>query len=98
MNMERLTDTTANKCCYDTWDLCGLDSVCKRDCWKPTPCKIPKIVDRLTQYEDTGFSPSDIADMKRRLLEATAERDALQKSVARIMRPVEVIQPRGITE
>jgi hypothetical protein len=50
--MDRLTDTTANKCCYDTWDLCGLDSVCKRDCWKPEPCKIPKIVNRLTEYED----------------------------------------------
>ena len=36
--------------------------------------------------------------LKQKLLEVTAERDALQKSVARIMRPVEVIQPRGITE
>lgn len=60
--MERLTDTTANKCFYDTWDLCGLDYVCKRDCWKPTPCKIPAIVDKLTQYEDTNLTPSDIAD------------------------------------
>ena len=62
--MDRLTDTEANKCCYDTWDLCGLDNVCKRDCWKPTPCKIPRIVNKLTEYEDTGLQPSEIEKLK----------------------------------
>ena len=41
---------------------------------------------------------AEIARLKQQLLEVTAERDALQKSVARIMRPIETIQPRGITE
>lgn len=50
--MERITNKDTNKVCYDTWELCGLDSVCKRDCWKPTPCKIPKIVRRLAELED----------------------------------------------
>lgn len=50
--MERLTDKDTNKVCFDTWELCGLDSVCKRDCHKPTPCKIPKIVRRLAELED----------------------------------------------
>ena len=52
MEYKRLTDKDTNKICFDTWELCGLDSVCKRDCWKPTPCKIPKIVTRLAKLED----------------------------------------------
>lgn len=50
--MERLTDKDTNKVCFDTWELCGLDAVCKRDCHKPTPCKIPKIIRRLAELED----------------------------------------------
>lgn len=50
--MKRLTDKDTNKACFDTWELCGLDSVCKRDCYKPTPCKIPKIICRLAELED----------------------------------------------
>lgn len=50
--MERLTDKDTNKVGFDAWELCGLDSVCKRDCWKPAPCKIPKIVRRLAELED----------------------------------------------
>ncbi len=36
----RLTNRDTNKVCFDTWELCGLDDVCKRDCREPTPCKI----------------------------------------------------------
>ncbi|MEG1391241.1 MAG: hypothetical protein RSD07_12835 [Angelakisella sp.] len=61
--MERLTDKDLTKACNDTWDYCGLDSVCKRDCWKPTPCKIPKMVHKLAEYEDTGYTPEQIADI-----------------------------------
>ena len=50
--MERLTNKDLTKACNDPWDYCGLDSVCKRDCHKPTPCKIPKIVHRLAEIED----------------------------------------------
>lgn len=50
--MDRLTDKDTNKVCFDTWELCGLDYVCKRDCHKPTPCKIPKIIRRLADLED----------------------------------------------
>lgn len=39
--MERLTSEDIGKASFDTWELCGLDHECKRDCWKPTPCKIP---------------------------------------------------------
>lgn len=47
---------------YDTWEICGLDSVCKRDCWKPEPCKIPKMLYRLAEYESAGLSPAEITD------------------------------------
>ena len=50
--MERLTHKNLTKACNDPWDYCGLDSVCKRDCHKPTPCKLPKIVHRLAEIED----------------------------------------------
>ena len=53
----------------------------------------------MTDIEaDLIIAQAEIARLKQQLLEVTAERDALQKSVARIMRPVEIIQPRGITE
>ena len=58
--MERLTSTNLRKACNDPWDYCGLDNVCKRDCFEPTSCKIPKIVDRLAAYEDTGLEPEDL--------------------------------------
>lgn len=58
--MERLTNKDIGKVCFDTWELCGLDNVCKRDCWKPTPCKIPDIVYGLAAYEETGLTPDDI--------------------------------------
>lgn len=45
--MERLTPKM--NCCYDAWELCGLDSVCTRDC---KGCKIPRIVIKLSQMED----------------------------------------------
>lgn len=49
---KRLTDRDITKVCFDTWELCGLDDVCKRDCRKPEPCKIPQIILRLAKLED----------------------------------------------
>ena len=60
--MERLTTKDIGKVCFDTWELCGLDNVCKRDCRKPTPCKIPNIVYALAAYEDTKLTPAEITD------------------------------------
>jgi len=62
--MERLTSKDTNKVCFDTWELCGLDNVCKRDCWKPTPCKIPNIVYGLAAYEDTELTPEEIINYR----------------------------------
>lgn len=50
--MERLTDKDINKVGFDAWELCGLGYECKRDCQKPVPCKIPKIICRLAELED----------------------------------------------
>ena len=61
--MDRLTDKNTTKRSNDTWDLCGLDNVCKRDCWKPTPCKIPNMVYRPAEYEDTGLTPAEVAEL-----------------------------------
>lgn len=58
--MERLTPNNLKRVCYDTWELCGLDDVCKRDCHKPVTCKIPNIIYRLAKYEDTGLTPEEI--------------------------------------
>ena len=58
--MKRMTSKNLRRACNDPWDYCGLDSVCKRDCFKPEPCKIPKLIDRLAAYEDTGLEPEDI--------------------------------------
>ena len=49
---KRLTDRDVTKVCFDTWELCGLDKVCKRDCRKPEPCKIPQMILRLAKLED----------------------------------------------
>lgn len=51
-NYKRLTDRDITKVCFDTWELCGLDDVCKRDCIKPEPCKIPQMIHRLAELED----------------------------------------------
>lgn len=51
-NYKRLTDRDITKACFDTWELCGLDDVCKRDCIKPEPCKIPQMIHRLAELED----------------------------------------------
>jgi len=58
--MNRLTKEDTNKVCYDCWELCELDDVCKRDCFKPTPCKIPSIISKLAKYEDTGLEPDEL--------------------------------------
>jgi hypothetical protein len=65
--MERLTPDNLKTVCYDTWELCGLDHECKRDCWKPTPCKIPGMIRLLGQYEDTGLTPEEITAMQNGL-------------------------------
>lgn len=52
MEYERLTDRDITKVCFDTWELCGLDGVCKRDCREPEPCKIPQMILRLAKLED----------------------------------------------
>ncbi len=49
---KRLTNRDITKVCFDTWELCGLDDVCKRDCIKPEPCKIPQMIHRLAELED----------------------------------------------
>lgn len=49
---KRLTDRDITKVCSDTWELCGLDNVCKRDCREPETCKIPQIIHRLAELED----------------------------------------------
>ena len=52
MEYKRLTDKDITKVCFDTWELCGLDNVCKRDCREPEPCKIPQIIHSLAELED----------------------------------------------
>ena len=52
MEYKRLTDKDITKVCFDTWELCGLDNVCKRDCREPEPCKILQIIHRLAELED----------------------------------------------
>lgn len=70
--MERLSNKNLTKECNDPWDYCGLDSVCKRDCHKPTPCKLPKIVHRLAEIEDILGDDYDLERL-RELVEADRE-------------------------
>lgn len=72
--MNRITDKDITKACNDTWDLCGLDRVCKRDCYKPTQCMIPHIVYRLAEIEDIL---GDEYDLKRLREILKAEKDGL---------------------
>lgn len=65
--MERLTNPLSTKCSMDPWDWCGLDNVCTRDCFKPTPCKIPIMARRLAEYEDIGLKPDEIARLRAEL-------------------------------
>ena len=60
--MNRLTREDINKVCYDCWELCELDGVCNRDCFKPTPCKIPSMISKLAKYEDTGVEPEELQE------------------------------------
>lgn len=63
--MDRLTHPLSTKCSMSPWDWCGLDNVCNRDCFKPTPCPIPKKLRRLAEYEDTGLMPVEVENYKR---------------------------------
>ena len=67
--MERLTNKNLTRACNDPGDYCGLDSVCKRDCHKPAPCKIPGIVHRLAEIEDILGDDYDLGRL-RELVEA----------------------------
>lgn len=48
---KRLTDKSITQAAHDAWEVCGLDHVCKRDCYSPTPCTIPKMIYKLEEYE-----------------------------------------------
>lgn len=63
---ERLTPEHGWKdASYDTWEICGLDHACKRDCWKPIRCEIPKMLYRLAAYEDSGLSPEEVQELAK---------------------------------
>lgn len=68
--MERLTSKDLTKACNDPWDYCGLDNVCARNCHKPTPCKLPKMIHRLAEIEDILGDDYDLWRL-RGLVEAT---------------------------
>ena len=67
--MERLTNKVLTKARNDPWDYCGLDSFCTRDCFKPTPCELPKVIDRLAEIENILGDDYDL-DRLRELVEA----------------------------
>lgn len=67
--MDRLTDKSITKACNDPWDYCGLDYVCTRDCHKPEPCRIPKLIHRLAEIEDILGDEYDLGCL-RELVEA----------------------------
>ena len=58
--MDRLTSPYLTKACNDPWDYCGLDKYCKRGC---VGCRLPKMIRRLAEYEDTGLTPKEIAEL-----------------------------------
>lgn len=55
-NMERLKVNDLNKVCYDPWELCGMDSFCKKGCHEEggctKGCHILKMYRKLEEYED----------------------------------------------
>lgn len=54
--MDRLTVSDLNKVCYDPWELCGMDSYCKKGCHEEggctKGCHILKMYRKLAEYED----------------------------------------------
>ncbi len=54
--MKRLTVNDLNKVCYDPWELCGMDSYCKKGCHEEggctKGCHILKMYRKLSEYED----------------------------------------------
>ena len=84
--MERLTNKNLTKACNDPWDYCGLDSVCTRDCHKPTPCKLPKIVHRLAEIEDILGDDYNL-DRLRELLESVRAKRCFAFPVVPSLRP-----------
>ena len=53
--------------------------MCKRDCFEPTSCKIPKIVDRLAAYEDTGLEPETVSKIRDIVLDISGNLDRLRE-------------------
>ena len=72
--MERLTSKDLTEACNDPWDYCGLDNVCARNCHKPTPCKLPKMIHRLAEIEDVLGDDYNL-DRLRDLVEAASHLD-----------------------
>lgn len=64
--MERLTNKSLTHACNDPWDYCGMDSVCTKDCFKPTPCNLPKIIHRLAEIEDILGDSYDLDKLRER--------------------------------
>lgn len=60
--MERLTVDNWEK--LDPWECCGQDRYCIRPSNKQGGCRngciVPKLYERLAQYEDTGLSPEEV--------------------------------------
>lgn len=55
-SMERLTANDLDKVCYDPWELCRMDSYCKKGCHEnggcTKGCHILKMYRKLAEYED----------------------------------------------
>ncbi len=64
--MERLTEKCWRN--LDPWECCGQDNYCQRGCHEEGGCTkgciVPKIYDRLAEYEDTGLDPKEIAEVQ----------------------------------
>ena len=63
--MERLTDKHWRN--LDPWECCGQDDFCQRGCHDEGGCAngciVPKLYDKLAQYEDAGLSPKEIHEL-----------------------------------
>ena len=89
MSVERLTNKVLTKARNDPWDYCGLDSFCTRDCFKPTPCELPKVIDRLAEIENILGDDYDL-DRLRELVEADRNQE-FQRQLKRF----DIMPPRA---
>ncbi len=68
--MERLTRESWRN--DDPWELCGLDNDCKRGCVNAGKwCEVAIKLRRLAKYEDSGFSPEEIEQLRDKPLPAS---------------------------